>query len=77
MVFAERPGLLLTSLSFLVFGAVILGPALQHLTWRTAVCAVLSLTVVRMMPVALVLIGAGLRPVSIAYIGWFGPCGLA
>lgn len=77
VVFAERLGLLLTSLSFLVFGAVILGPALQHLTWRTAVYAVISLTVVRMIPVALALIGAGLRPASIAYIGWFGPRGLA
>ncbi|MCX5013017.1 cation:proton antiporter [Streptomyces sp. NBC_00555] len=76
-IFAERLGLLLASLSFLVFGAVILGPALQHLTWRTAVYALLSLTVIRMLPVALSLIGTGLRPASVAYIGWFGPRGLA
>jgi NhaP-type Na+/H+ or K+/H+ antiporter len=38
---------------------------------------VLSLTVVRMLPVALSLLGTGLRPASIAFLGWFGPRGLA
>ncbi|MFF4654312.1 cation:proton antiporter [Streptomyces sp. NPDC001381] len=75
--FTERLGLLLSSLSFLVFGAVILGPTLQHLTWRMVVYALLSLTVLRMLPVALALIGTGLRATSVAYIGWFGPRGLA
>ncbi|MCZ4125882.1 cation:proton antiporter [Streptomyces sp. H39-S7] len=75
--FTERLGLLLASLSFLVFGAVILGPTLQHLTWRMIIYALLSLTVIRMLPVALALIGAGLRPASVAYLGWFGPRGLA
>ncbi|MGW6918885.1 cation:proton antiporter [Kitasatospora sp. NPDC054939] len=75
--FTELLGLLLASLSFLVFGAIILGPVLEHLTWRTVVYALISLTVVRMLPVALSLIGTGLRPASVAYIGWFGPRGLA
>jgi NhaP-type Na+/H+ or K+/H+ antiporter len=75
--FTERLGLLLSSLSFLVFGAVILGPTLQHLTWRMVVYALLSLSVLRMLPVALALIGTGLRATSVAYIGWFGPRGLA
>ncbi|MEV4231481.1 cation:proton antiporter [Streptomyces bobili] len=75
--FTERLGLLLASLSFLVFGAVILGPTLQHLSWRMVLYALLSLTIVRMLPVALALAGTGLRPASIAYIGWFGPRGLA
>ncbi|MCX5357948.1 cation:proton antiporter [Streptomyces sp. NBC_00124] len=75
--FTERLGLLLASLSFLVFGAVMLGPTLQHLTWRMVVYALLSLTVLRMLPVAFALIGTGLRPTSVAYIGWFGPRGLA
>ncbi|MFF3618845.1 cation:proton antiporter [Streptomyces sp. NPDC002467] len=76
-VFTERLGLLLASLSFLVFGAVILGPALQHLTWRVVVYALVSLTIIRILPVALALAGTGLRPASVAYIGWFGPRGLA
>lgn len=41
------------------------------------VYALLSLTIVRMLPVALALAGTGLRPASIAYVGWFGPRGLA
>ncbi|WP_406187123.1 cation:proton antiporter [Streptomyces sp. NBC_01006] len=75
--FTERLGLLLASLSFLVFGAVILGPTLQHLTWRTIVYALISLTILRMLPVTLALAGTGLRAASVAYIGWFGPRGLA
>ena len=75
--FTERAGLLLASLSFMAFGAVVLGPALQHLTWRIVLYALISLTVVRMLPVAFALIGSGLRPASVGYIGWFGPRGLA
>ncbi|MFI6371493.1 cation:proton antiporter [Streptomyces sp. NPDC050546] len=68
---------LLASLSFLVFGAVLLGPALDDLDWRIIVYAVLSLTVVRMLPVALALARTGLALPTVAYIGWFGPRGLA
>jgi NhaP-type Na+/H+ or K+/H+ antiporter len=75
--FSKRLGLLLASVSFLAFGAVILGPALQHLTWQMVVYALTSLTAVRMLPVALAMAGTGLRAASVAYIGWFGPRGLA
>ncbi|MQY16549.1 hypothetical protein SRB5_67480 [Streptomyces sp. RB5] len=75
--FAEDLGGLLASLSFLVFGAVLLGPALEDLDWRVVTYAVLSLTVVRMVPVALSLIGSGLRLPTVAYIAWLGPRGLA
>ncbi|WP_405443317.1 hypothetical protein OG373_37820 [Streptomyces avidinii] len=51
--------------------------ALQHLTWHTVVYALFSLTVIRLLPVALTLVGSGLRPASVAYIGWFGRRGLA
>ncbi|MGI5402135.1 cation:proton antiporter [Streptomyces sp. CA-135486] len=68
---------LLGTLSFLVFGAVLLGPALEHLNWRIITYAVLSLTVVRMLPVALALAGTGVRLPTVAYVGWFGPRGLA
>ncbi|MFD7321667.1 cation:proton antiporter [Streptomyces sp. NPDC059875] len=74
---AERLGELLASLSFLVFGAVLLGPTLEHLDWRIITYAVLSLTVVRMLPVALSLAGTGLALPTVGYIGWFGPRGLA
>ncbi len=75
--FSETLGGLLAAISLLVFGAVLLGPALEHLSWRIILYAVLSLTVVRMLPVALSLAGSGLRPRTVAYIGWFGPRGLA
>jgi NhaP-type Na+/H+ or K+/H+ antiporter len=75
--FAEDLGGLLASVSLMAFGAVLLGPTLEHLTWRLVVYAVLSLTVVRMLPVALSLAGTGLRVPTVAYIGWFGPRGLA
>ncbi|MFI6289780.1 cation:proton antiporter [Streptomyces sp. NPDC051018] len=75
--FTETLGGLLASISLLVFGAVLLGPALEHLSARIVVYAVLSLTLVRMVPVALSLAGSGLRPPTVAYIGWFGPRGLA
>ncbi|MCF2530794.1 cation:proton antiporter [Yinghuangia soli] len=75
--FAERLGELLTAVSFLVFGAVLLGPALQDLTWRIVLYALLSLTVVRIIPVALSLLGTGLRLPTVLYAGWFGPRGLA
>jgi len=74
---AGQVGAVLASLSFFVFGAVLLGPALSVVDWRTASYAVLSLTVVRMAPVALALLGTHLRPPTVLYVGWFGPRGLA
>lgn len=73
----EELGDLLASLAFFVFGAVLLGPALAALDWRTGLYAVLSLTVVRMVPVALALAGSGNRGPTVLYVGWFGPRGLA
>lgn len=75
--FTEDEGQLLTLLTFLVFGGAFVGPALGELTWRTAVYALLSLTAVRMIPVAVSLLGAGLKPETIGFLGWFGPRGLA
>ncbi|WP_042367276.1 cation:proton antiporter [Streptacidiphilus neutrinimicus] len=74
---AEDLGGLLAMLSLLFFGAVLLGPALQHLSWRVLGYALLSLTVIRMVPVALSLAGSHLKRPTVAYVGWFGPRGLA
>ena len=41
------------------------------------VYALLSLTVVRVLPVALAMLGTGARPPTVAFLGWFGPRGLA
>lgn len=76
-LFAEYLGSLLAMLSLFIFGAVLLGPALEHLSWRIVGYAVLSLTVVRAVPVALALAGTRLKKPTIAYVAWFGPRGLA
>jgi NhaP-type Na+/H+ or K+/H+ antiporter len=73
----EQSGAVLTAVTFVVFGAVLLGPALGDLTWEVALYAVLSLTVVRMLPVAVSLVGTGARPPTAAFLGWFGPRGAA
>jgi NhaP-type Na+/H+ or K+/H+ antiporter len=75
--FGEAEGQLLTLLVFLVFGAAMLPDALPHATGSAALYALLSLTVIRMVPVALSLLGTDLRPASVAFLGWFGPRGLA
>jgi sodium/hydrogen antiporter len=74
---SEELGNLLAALSFFVFGAVLLGPALSAIDWRTALYAVLSLTLVRMLPVAAALAGSRFRLPTVLYVGWFGPRGLA
>jgi NhaP-type Na+/H+ or K+/H+ antiporter len=62
---------------WLVFGLAALPLILDHVGWRELLFAVLSLTVFRMVPVAVSLIGSGMRARSTAFIGWFGPRGLA
>jgi len=75
--FMEAEGLLLMLITFLVFGAALLPEGLEHISAATIVYAVLSLTVVRMLPVAISLMGTGLRLRSVMFLGWFGPRGLA
>lgn len=75
--FAEDEGQLLALLTFLFFGTSLAGPAISRLTVEIALYAALSLTVIRMVPVALSLAGAGLKLPTVGYIGWFGPRGLA
>jgi NhaP-type Na+/H+ or K+/H+ antiporter len=77
MGFTEDIGLVLDSVTFLIFGAVLLGPELKHLSWQIVVYAVLSLTLVRMVPVAIALFGTRARLATVTFIGWFGPRGLA
>jgi NhaP-type Na+/H+ or K+/H+ antiporter len=73
----EAGGQILSGVTFIVFGAVVLGRQLENITWQVALYAVLSLTVVRMLPVLLSLFGTHARPPTVAYLGWFGPRGLA
>ena len=75
--FAEAEGQLLTLLVFLVFGATLVPELFHHSSWQLWLYALLSLTVVRMVPVALALLGTGLRWQSMVFLGWFGPRGVA
>jgi sodium/hydrogen antiporter len=73
----EAAGLILAAVTFVVFGAAVLGDALQAAGWQMALYAVLSLTVLRMVPVWAALLGTGARTPTVAFAGWFGPRGLA
>jgi sodium/hydrogen antiporter len=73
----EELGEVLNAVTFIVFGAVLLGPVLRDVTWSIALYALLSLTVVRLLPVAIAMIGTGSRRPTVAFLGWFGPRGLA
>jgi NhaP-type Na+/H+ or K+/H+ antiporter len=73
----EEVGSVLNGITFVLFGAILLGPALGDLSWQLALYAVLSLTVVRIIPVAIGMVGTHARPPTLAFLGWFGPRGLA
>ncbi len=75
--FVEETGTLLSLLVWLMFGVVAVVPAVQDLTWQTVGYALLSLTVIRMLPVAAALAGARLGWRAALFVGWFGPRGLA
>ena len=74
--FTEQEGQLLSFAVFFLFGVASL-EFLQDADWRIVVYAALSLTLVRMLPVALATIGMGFHPSSVLFMGWFGPRGLA
>jgi sodium/hydrogen antiporter len=74
---SEELGAVLGGVTFLIFGATLLGPALEELDWGIAVYAVLSLTLVRMLPVGVAMIGSGALAPTVGFLGWFGPRGLA
>ena len=73
----EEVGDLLNGATFLIFGAILLGPALGEVSWELALYAVLSLTLVRMVPVVVAMVGTRTRPPTLGFLGWFGPRGLA
>ncbi|MGD9375738.1 MAG: cation:proton antiporter [Anaerolineae bacterium] len=75
--FTETGGTLLSLFVWTVFGANLMAPLLQSFNPLALLYALLSLTVIRMVPVAISLIGTSLRPDTMAVMGWFGPRGLA
>ena len=75
--FTETESQFLSYLTFFLFGALILPEAIPHITGPIVLYAVLSLTLVRMLPVALSMTGMKLGLATTAFMGWFGPRGLA
>ncbi len=77
LAFTEETGGLLCLVVWLIFGAAMVVPGFTHSTWPDYLFALLALTVVRMVPVALSLLGSGLNRFTVGFVGWFGPRGLA
>ena len=74
--FTEEQGQLLSLAVFFMFGTVAIA-FLDAADLGIVLYALLSLTLVRMVPVAVAVRGMGLRPSTVAFMGWFGPRGLA
>jgi sodium/hydrogen antiporter len=75
--FADAEGQLLNAAVFFTFGAVAIPLLLDEMDLSVALYAGLSLSVIRMLPVGIALLGTRLRGVSVLFMGWFGPRGLA
>ena len=74
---AEGTGETLALVTWLLFGAMVIGPALQAFSWEVVAYALLSLTVIRVVPIFVSLSGLGESVSSRLFLGWFGPRGLA
>jgi NhaP-type Na+/H+ or K+/H+ antiporter len=74
---AEGTGETLALVTWMLFGAMVIGPALKLFSWEVVVYALLSLTVIRIVPIFLSLAGTGESVSSRLFLGWFGPRGLA
>ena len=74
---AEGTGELLALTTWLVMGTAVLGQQFDKFNFEVVLYAVLSLTVVRVLPVFAALTGTGERTDSKLFLAWFGPRGLA
>lgn len=74
---AEGVGETLGLLTWIIFGSSVISQSMGHFSWSVLVYSVLSLTVIRIVPVVLSLTGTQLRMSEKLFIGWFGPRGLA
>ncbi len=75
--FTEDEGELLSVITFTVFGALIVAPFLDELTWAVAAYVVASLVVLRVVAVLVAMAGSGTLWETRIFVGWFGPRGLA
>jgi len=75
--FSEELGSVLNGVTLIVFGAGVLGALWSQIGLAEVFYAVLSLTLVRMIPVAIAMLGSHARAPTVLFLGWFGPRGLA
>jgi len=74
---AEGTGDTLALITWVAFGSSVVGKAIDYLNWQVFLYSLLSLTLIRMLPVFLSLYGSDLRSDEKLFMGWFGPRGLA
>jgi len=74
---AEGTGDTLALITWVVFGAAVVGQSVGSFSWDVMLYALLSLTLIRMLPVFLVLTGVRMQASEKLFMGWFGPRGLA
>ena len=74
---AEGTGDTLALITWVIFGSAVVGQAVGNFSWVILLYAMLSLTLIRILPVFLVLTGMGMSTESKLFVGWFGPRGLA
>ncbi len=78
IAFTEAQSILLSIIVWLMFGLIVLSDHVKSaLDPAVIIYALLALTALRMIPVALALAGEHFDRVSVAFVGWFGPRGLA
>jgi len=75
--FQQTEAHMLVLITFTLVGAMLLPAAMQHFTWNCLLFSIFALTIMRMLPIAISVSGLKLGLHSTAFIGWFGPRGLA
>ena len=75
--FQETEGQLLVLATFALFGALMLPGVLTQIDGTVLLYAIASLSVVRMLPIVLSLLGTATRWRDRLFLAWFGPRGLA
>ncbi len=74
---AEGTGDIMALITWVIFGAAVVSKAMGHFSWVILLYAILSLTLIRMLPVFFSLAGLRVNTEGKLFIGWFGPRGLA
>ena len=74
---AEGTGDTMALITWVIFGSALVGRAIGHFSWVMLLYAILSLTLIRMLPVFFVLAGLKVSTEEKLFMGWFGPRGLA